>query len=308
MEYRDLLAFLTVAKLESFSRAADKLSLAQSALSRRVQRLERHLGAPLLERHARGVRVTEAGALLAAKGEKLDGELRRIEQEIRAHVHPQPREVRMAMPQGAAKLFATAVATGYHSLFPQVRLHLFERESAHNRESVLRGDVDLALVYDLQASEELSVTPLLMECVLIVARAGGALARSLDGPCGVTELARLPLILPGLPHGYRRIVENIMTRHGLTPNIILEVNGFATSLHMVQQGLGFTISTYPPVQSAIEAGILVGMPISSPSCEVELSLVHRADRALPPALQGLKEVIENVSAKVGSTAYWRPAH
>src|ERR1700733_8931476 len=79
MDYKDVLAFLAVARLESYSRAAEKLHLAQSALSRRVMRLENALGVSLLERHPRGVRATKAGEILARRASQIDIELRKIE-------------------------------------------------------------------------------------------------------------------------------------------------------------------------------------------------------------------------------------
>lgn len=308
MEYRDLLAFLTVGRLESFSAAADHLHIAQSALSRRVHRLELHLGIGLLERHARGVRATKAGALLLEHAARLDADLRRIEQEVRAYADAPPEELRVAMPPGAARLFAGAIVARYQSSCPNVRLQISERQSAFSRECALRGDVDFALVYDAQPSDELTVIPLLLERILLIAPASGHAASGpyLDG-CTVRDLAGLPLILPGLPHAYRRIVDDITSSHGLAPNIKLEVNGFATSLMMVQQGLGFTISTYPPVQNEIEVGHLVGIPITSSSCEVELSLVHRRDRAMSRAHDLLKTVVVDVGRSVEASAYWRPA-
>ena len=64
MDFRDLEVFITVGKLQSFSRAAAHLRCAQSALSRRVRRLEHLFGTPLLERHGRDVRLTETGLIL----------------------------------------------------------------------------------------------------------------------------------------------------------------------------------------------------------------------------------------------------
>jgi LysR family nitrogen assimilation transcriptional regulator len=305
MEYRDILAFLAVVRCESYSRAADKLHLAQSALSRRVLRLEQDLGIALLERHPRGVKATEAGRLLMLRAEKIDAELRQLEQDMRAIGRNQPEDISVAMPQGAARLFITPVVARFQSLYPAVKLHIFERESAYNQESAVRGEVDFALVYGAQPNEELTFTPLLFERILVV----GPTAAKAPYPESyeLGDLARLPLILPGRPHGYRNVIDHVTRQEGLSPNIILEVNGFATSLTMVQQGLGFTVSTYPPVQSGIEAGIFVGIPIVSDDCEVKLSLVHRADRALSPMLAELKAIIHEVSISIEESPYWRPA-
>lgn len=307
MDFRDVVAFVNVARLESFSRAAEKLHLAQSALSRRVLRLEQHLGVPLLERHPRGVRATSAGQVLLGRAEKLEAEMRQIEEEIRALGRAAPQELRLAMPQGAARLFAGAVVDRYRKLWPQVKLHLYERGSASNREAVLAGETDLVLLYGVEPSPELIMTPLLLERLLVLGPPRSRAEQAPPAGYDLEELARLPLILPGHPHGYRRIVEQVTARKGLTPNIILEVNGFATSLTMVQQGLGYTISTYPPAQGAIEAGTLVGIPILSPECEVELCMAHRVNCALPDELVGLKNVIQEVSASVPPSAYWRAA-
>lgn len=306
MDFRDIVAFVNVARLESFSRAAERLHLAQSALSRRVLRLEQHLGVPLLERHPRGVRATAAGQVLLERAGKLETDMRLIEEEIRALGRAPMKELHLAMPQGAARLFAVAVVDRYRKLWPHVKLHLDERGSAANREAVLAGETDLVLLYGAEAGPELTLRPLLLERLLVL---GPPPPRNGEAPAvyDLEELARLPLILPGHPHGYRRIVERATAKRGLTPNIILEVNGFATSLTMVQQGLGYTISTYPPAQSAIETGTLIGVPILSPECEVELCMAHRADCALPDELVGLKTVIQEVSTSVPPSFYWRAA-
>jgi LysR family nitrogen assimilation transcriptional regulator len=67
MDYKDVLAFLAVARLESYSRAAEELHLAQSALSWRVMRLEHAQGVNLFERQPRGVRPTKAGEILVQR-------------------------------------------------------------------------------------------------------------------------------------------------------------------------------------------------------------------------------------------------
>ncbi|HTH97460.1 MAG TPA: LysR family transcriptional regulator [Stellaceae bacterium] len=309
MDYKDVLAFLAVARLESYSRAAEELHLAQSALSRRVMRLEHALGVSLLERHPRGVRATKAGEILARRASQIDIELRKIEQDIRSLSSSVEEDVYIAMPQGAARLLAAPIVARFQAAYPKARLHIFEGESVVNQESALRGDVAFALVYSAQSHEALVLRPLLVERILVIGPAADREARGYPDSYGLKELARLPLILPGpvTRHGYRTIVEQATRQAGLAPNIVLEVNGFATSLTMVQQGLGYTISTYPPVQSGIEGGNFVGIPIDWPKAEVELSLVYRTNTPMPTMLRALKTIIEEVSASIKSSPYSRPA-
>jgi LysR family nitrogen assimilation transcriptional regulator len=307
MDYKDIQAFLAVARLESYSRAAEELHLAQSALSRRVMRLEHELGVNLLERQPRGVRPTKAGEILAQRASQIDVELRKIEQDIKSLRSSVAEDVYIAVPQGAARLLAAPIVSRFRAAYPEARLHVFEGESVVNQESALRGDVVFALVYGAQPHEALLLQPLLVERILVVGPAADRQKHGYPESYNPKELAGLPLILPGskTQHGYRTIVEEATHDVGLTPNVVLEVNGFATTLTMVQQGLGYTISTYPPIQSGIEAGNLVGIPIAWPKAEVELSLVHRADTPMPAMLRILKTMVEEVSASIRSSPYCR---
>jgi LysR family transcriptional regulator, nitrogen assimilation regulatory protein len=309
MEYKDVLAFLAVERLESYSRAAEELHLAQSALSRRVMRLEHALGVSLLERRPRGVRATRAGEILARRASQIEIELRKIEGDIKSLSSGVEEDVYIAVPQGAARLLAGPIVARFQAAYPRARLHIFEGESVVNQESALRGDVVFALVYCAQPHDELVLQSLIVERILVVGPVADRAVRSYPECYGLKELAQLPLILPGpvTRHGYRTIVEEATRHVGLTPNIVLEVNGFATSLTMVQQGLGYIISTYPPVQSGIEAGTLVGIPIDWPKAEVELSLVYRNNTPMPAMLRALKTIVEEVSASIKSSPYSRPA-
>jgi hypothetical protein len=85
------------------------------------------------------------------------------------------------------------------------------------------------------------------------------------------------------------------------------MNGFAASLMMVQQGLGYAISTYPPVQGEIEAGRVVGIPITSPSCEVQLSLIHRRDRSLGGTREALQIRVRGGQPKYRAIAVLAPS-
>jgi DNA-binding transcriptional LysR family regulator len=95
MNFEDLSAFVVVAKLRSFSKAAVQLRIAQSSLSKRVQRLEHRFGVDLLKRLGRGVALTEAGAILAHRAEHLIEELDAVEREVCAQ---------MSVPTGRSAL------------------------------------------------------------------------------------------------------------------------------------------------------------------------------------------------------------
>jgi LysR family nitrogen assimilation transcriptional regulator len=297
MEFRDLVAFIAVARHNSIAKAAVDLNVAQSAVSRRIKRLEQGLGVSLIERHSRGVAISEAGALLLEQ-------LTSIESEIRALGQGSPEDLRIAIPHGATKLFGPALVEKYRQVRPGVRLALFERESLANRASVLSGAVHAGMAYECERSDDLDILPLTRERLVLVCPAGDDKLAQRES-IAPAELAGLPLILPGPPHGYRRAVEKVARAVGIRPNIVLEVNGLAAMASMVQQRLGYAISTFAPLQAAVESGTVVCVPIDSPIFEVELGFLRRRDQADYRALGSFMTALRSVLAHIDAPQHCR---
>lgn len=293
VDVRDLTAFAVIARQQSFARAALQLRVAQSALSRRVRRLEHVLGLSLFERHVRGVRLTEAGTILLNRVDKLVGELAEIEAEMKRLSRPSADELRIALPHGATKLFGSGFLQGYQRLRPQTKLRILEQSSAANRRSVLEGGVDAAMAYEPEQSPELFIEPLLWERLVVVGPARSATGQPINYPTSYqpADLARLPLLLPVGPHGYRRVVERVTQPLRIEPNVVLEVEGLPALATLVEEGMGVMLSTVAAIETSMAAGRLVAVPLAASRCEVELSLIHHRDRAMSPALRTLKEVV-----------------
>jgi LysR family nitrogen assimilation transcriptional regulator len=309
VDVRDLTAFAVVARQQSFARAALQLRVAQSALSRRVQRLERVLGLSLFERHVRGVRLTEAGTLLLDRADKLVGELAEIEAEMKRLHQPSADELRLALPHGATKLFGSGFLQRYQRLRPHTKLRILEQSSAANRRTVLEGGVDAAMAYEPEQSPELSIEPLLREQLVVVGPARSATGQPIDYPDSYqpADLARLPLLLPLAPHGYRRIVERVTQPLRIEPNVVLEVEGLPALATLVEEGMGMMVSTLAAVETSLAAGRLRAVPLAASRCEVQLSLIHRRDRAMSPALLTLKKVIARAVKDLASCGKCRTA-
>ena len=121
MIFEDLSAFVAVAKLRSFSKAAAQLRIAQSSLSKRVQRLEHKFGVDLLTRHGRGVALTEAGAILIRRGERLIEELEAVERDVCSQMAVPTGEVRIALPPATGHFLAPLIIEQCKSNFPMIR-------------------------------------------------------------------------------------------------------------------------------------------------------------------------------------------
>ncbi|MYX73508.1 LysR family transcriptional regulator [Streptomyces sp. SID3915] len=137
-----------LARHGSVSGAADGLHVTTSAVSQQMSKLEREVGQRLLARNGRGVRLTDAGRLLADHAARILSQVELAQSDIEAQRGEVVGEVRLAaFPTAARGLFPAALTT-LRADHPELTLRTTELEPEAGIRAVLRGDVDLAVVLD----------------------------------------------------------------------------------------------------------------------------------------------------------------
>src|SRR4051812_38580285 len=161
MELRSLQYFVQVADEGSITGAADKLGVAQPALTRRIKQLEEELGAQLLTRLPRGVRLTSAGRDFLEHARKVMVEVSRARDQVRAN----PRAVKGRVVVGTSPTLAPLLLPGCvaraRQLLPGVALKLVEGFSPQLLDALLAGRLDVAVMTNPPRSPGVALTPLL---------------------------------------------------------------------------------------------------------------------------------------------------
>jgi DNA-binding transcriptional LysR family regulator len=142
-----LRVLVAVARHGSVTAAARALNYAQPSISHHIARLEAETGARLLERVGRGVRLTEAGRLLAERAEEIIGRLDAAESELAAHVGLREGRVRLAAFPSALGTLVPAAAAWLETEAPGIDLMLTEAEPPEAMRMLRAGYVDVALVF-----------------------------------------------------------------------------------------------------------------------------------------------------------------
>jgi LysR family nitrogen assimilation transcriptional regulator len=276
MNIRSLQYFITAASLNSISKAAAQLHVAQPALSRQIQKLERELGAQLLCRDSTGVRLTEAGARLLDKGE---GILRQVEQakaEVRASGTEPRGPVAVALMPSVASLIAPPLVMRMRQRYPKVILRISEGLTNVIVGGLIGKKIDLGLIPAEPIDKALSSTPLLTEPMFLIgpgkfdeAKRGGASAAMT-----LRRLARYPLLLPSRGNVLREQIETLAKRSGVTLDIREDVDSSAVIKHLVVSGLGYTIQCYSFVHEEVERGQLFVRPLRIPGLSRQWSLAQ----------------------------------
>jgi DNA-binding transcriptional LysR family regulator len=141
-----LRVLVAVARHGSVTAAAQALNYAQPSISHHMARLEAETGAKLMERSGRGIRLTEAGRLLAERAEEILGRLDAAEAELAAHVGLRRERVRLAACGPALATLAAAAAAALLAEHAGLDIQLTEAEAAKALRMLRAGDVDLAVV------------------------------------------------------------------------------------------------------------------------------------------------------------------
>lgn len=274
MELRHLRYFVAIAEEQSFTRAAERLWVAQPGLSSQIRRLEEELGIKLFERHARGVELTDAGeaflrraraALAAADDARaLGGDL------AKGLVGA----IRLGIATGPGSDLVPAFLDDFARARPDVELTVVESFGGTLLRDVRDGRLDAMVAPSVFGSPELRRTQLTSEPVVVLAGAAHRLGRS--GPIGADELDGEPVVVTGHRDGagYDRYVMETLMELGVTP--VTTRGGPGPALFgPVLKGEAIGLST-----PAGAAGAMFARPLR-PAREVRFDLQWRAEVSSP---------------------------
>lgn len=304
-------AFVVVARIGSFSRAAVELCIAQSALSKRVRRLEGRLGTLLLERRARGVVLTEAGQVFLARAQRLIDEAADLQRNLSNYVQTPSGEVRLAFPQRTCGLLAPPVIERCMLELPLVTVQILEGTPASVHGWLLSNEADLAMTYNPELGTEFLVEPFTVEPLVLLSPGAVAAARmriSVPTLCSLQDLGSLPLILPKKPNIVRVMVDRFCAGHNVRPNIIFEADGTHTIRGMVERGMGVTIFTLNSTWAdAVDSARMVATPFSSPLMSWRLCYVRARANLNNIAVNRVQRIVKEEAEKLHTAGAWKAA-
>jgi LysR family nitrogen assimilation transcriptional regulator len=281
MDLRQLEYFVRVAELGSFTRASIALDIAQPALSRQVRLLEVELRQNLLVRNGRGAAPTEAGKLLLEHARGILHQVERAREELGRVRGALAGRVAIGLPPSLARVLTVPLTRAFRQQMPDAQLSISEGLSAAMQEWLVNGRLDIAVLYNAQASTGIEVTPLLEEELMLVQPRPSGLQEDPPPPAvPLREVAKLPLVIPSRPNALRMVVEAEMAAVGCRPTIALEIDGVAAILDLVADGAGSAILSRNAVASSVKPSAFAVRAITDPPLRTRLSL---ATSSLRPA-------------------------
>ena len=295
----ELRAFIAVADHASFSAAAGELHLSQSALSRRIDRLETALGARLFERTTRKVTLSAVGReFLRRARELLDG-LEESMMNIREVAGKMRGEVTIACVPSAVRYFLPQVLGEYHRQYPNIVVRIVDEGANGVLAAVARSEADFGLNYIGTQEPDVDFEPVLKEPFVLACRRDHPLARRRK--VSWAELDRHDYMTVTKASGNRMVLDQALTDTPLRPRWFCEVRHVLTLVGLVEAGLG--IAAVPRLaMPPADHPTLVSVPLVEPAISRTIGLIRLRGRQLPPAAQQLHDMIRAMRRLPGAKA------
>jgi LysR family transcriptional regulator, nitrogen assimilation regulatory protein len=307
MEIRQLQYFLKIAEAGSLSRASISLAVGQPVLSRLVKGLEDELGTPLLHRTGRGVVLSDAGRLLEQHARTVLNAVGTAENEVKALRLAPTERVVIGLPPSVGAVLTTPLVRQFKHESPRGTLGIVEGFSGHVLDWLMTGQVDVAILYNAPRLRTLATDPLLTDEIFLLGPANDP-ANVGDGPVAAARLARIPMILPTLPHGLRVLFDQVLAKANLSPNVQLEINAMPSTLALVESGLGYTILSYSCVHQQVMAGRIRCWRIVQPTMTRSLVVATSTKRPVTKGARLLARMVRKQIEGLVEEGSWTPAH
>jgi LysR family transcriptional regulator, benzoate and cis,cis-muconate-responsive activator of ben and cat genes len=288
MELRHLRYFQAVAEELSYSRAAKRLHIAQPALTRAVQEVEADLGAPMLERNRRTVRLTPAGQVLLRETaillERWDEAIRRV----RRTAAGEEGELRLGYIGPPTQPFFGRLLGEYRRRYPRVSIHLEERTPERVWEMLAKGRLSAALTRPVSTTENLGLRTILLreERLGAIVPVSHPLAKRRSVAWKDLERESLVVLARREGVGLHDAVLANCRQAGFLPRLAHTPSLIGTVLSYVEAGAGVGIVP----ECVITAGLPLRFAALHPGATVPLVLVWPEDQD-PPPVQRFRELV-----------------
>ncbi|MSP78688.1 MAG: LysR family transcriptional regulator [Dehalococcoidia bacterium] len=301
MELGQVQAFIQVARLQSFRRAAEALFLTQPTVTARIQALERDLSESLFERSTRSVRLTEAGKLFLAYAERAMHALEEGQTGLEEFRKTKAGLLRIGTARTIGTYTLPKLLHVFRQRFPEIEIVVRTGRSAGVVDMLLNDEVQIGLGRFMQ-HHELTPIQLFDEHIVLVTHPEHRFAKA--GKASIMEIAKEPLVLYDAGSFYYTAINNACQQAGIVPKVTMQMDSIEATKKIVELGLGISLLPRSSFEREQQDGTLVQVDIQD-KFQVVLSttLFHRKGARLAGPPSAFIEVAQDLfSSKPSSRA------
>jgi LysR family transcriptional regulator, low CO2-responsive transcriptional regulator len=293
MDFDQLETFLEVARLSSFSRAAEKRFRTQPAISSQIRSLEEEVGGKLLDRSGGRVSLTASGKIFQKYAEEaLDA--RKAAFVAIAETERVPRgEIIVGANEGTCLHILPEVFAEFKKQYPDVAVNITRADYGKVLESVIDNSVDFGVVSLPVNDSRLTVVPIHRDELVLIAPPHHPLAKMRS--VTMADVAKYPLVVPKTGHT-RDSLDNLFHERRLKPRYAMELDSSELLKRFVAVDIGVGFISRSNVIEDIRADALTAIPVVDAQMRRDLALVFRKDKALSRAALAFIDIAVKIKA------------
>jgi molybdate transport repressor ModE-like protein len=299
-DVRRMLLLAEVARHGSITGAASALSYTPSAVSQQVSRLEAEVGQPLIERHARGIALTEAGRSLVEHAQRIDLQLRAASRSLDDIAGLHSGTLRIGTFPTIAASLLPLVVRAFRTRYPRVTLTVHSARKAGLMELLVSREIELSLMWDYPwhrvDETNLAVRHLLDDPTSLVVAAGHRLASRKS--VTFDELAEEHWIVRA-DHPVAELLGRSCRDAGFEPKIAYRAHDYQEAQAMAAVGLGIALAPRFALASLRDDVTTVSLGPTAPTRRILLT--HLRDHQLTPAAREIDEMFAETARVLSST-------
>ncbi len=296
---------MAIADCGSLSAAAQRIGIAQPSLTQHLAAMERELGLPLVVRSPRGSTLTNAGMTLLGHARTITDNLDLCLSDMRALTSDTAGHVRFGMPPSVSMVMSVPLAETVRIDLPDIRLRVSEAMSGFIKTWIDDKTVEIGFLYDLTGVGHLDATHVLNERLFFFSAPDNwPLDTPPGAPVRLAALAGVDLVLPGDPHGLRRIIAQAAADHGVTLTVVTELDAMTQIKELVARGSGHSIFAPAACHDLVQSGRLISAPIIDPVISRPVYLVRNPAFGQTRACAAIAAATLRVAAEMVHRNIW----
>lgn len=299
MEWNQLEYFKTVAQMGHVTRAAEKLTISQSALSHSIAKLESELGFPLFDRNGKSIRLNQNGRLFLNYVNRALQEISVGRQVVLDSLNPNVGNVSLAFLRSLGTSLVPKLLVKFREQFPQIQFKLYENGTLFLLQQLLSGEIDLCLCPSVLIKNSIEWVPLFSEELFIAVSRRHRLAK--QDRVSLHEIANEPIITLKKGYGLRILTDQFFEQIDINPLIVFEGEEIMTLAGLVEAQFGVALIPY---LTGLDKLDIVLIPVSTPKCARTIGIAWNKNNYLSrPAKKVKNFIIESFAQDTDQSLY-----
>ncbi|MFC0332756.1 LysR family transcriptional regulator [Paenibacillus sepulcri] len=292
MEFRQLQYVIQIAKEKNFSRAAEKLHIAQPSLSQQLSKLEKEIGVLLFRRTTNSVEMTHAGSVFVDKAQNILDSIEQLKQELDDIAHMRKGKLVVGSLPITGSHVLPLVLPVFGRRYPEIEVALVEDSSFRLEQLTASGQTDLSLLSLPLHEPSLAWEPLIEEEICLAVPPEHPLALKNEA-VNIQDLAQEPFVLLKKGQGFRQIAIELCEKAGFQPRIVFESGNIETVQSLVAAGMGIAFVPKMVARAKWYEFAPAYLPFAEPAPSRTLVIASRKGRYLSKAAEAFIETMKS---------------